>query len=357
MTIGSSWSTAGTLGIALIGIASVLGLSLEITAGAIISGAYFGDKLSPLSDTTNLASGVAGIDLFDHIRYMLWTTLPAMTLALLLYTLLALNTDIGQTQDSDVLATRAALAQHYQIGLIPLLPLLLILVMAARGIPAYPTLAAGSIAGVVIALTYQRDAVLLFGDPTQTLSVTEALVRAVWQAMGNGFSLTSGNQALDTLLSRGGMSSMLNTVWLIISAMVFGSAMERTGMLRRLVEAILKGVRSIGSLVTATVITCVGINILSGDQYMSIVLPGRMFRLEYRRQGLDSANLSRTLEDAGTMTSALIPWNTCGAFMAATLGVPTSGYAMFAFLNLMTPLFAIGYALMDFRIQRLQPAS
>lgn len=353
LTIGSSWTTAGTVGLALVGISQVMGLSSAVTAGAVISGAYFGDKMSPLSDTTNLSPGIVGAELFDHIRHMAWTTLPSLLIALLMFSVLAIGSDASSLPDSAVEATRAQLAAQFKLGIVPLLPLVVLLGLAVRGIPAYPALAAGSFAGVLVAIFYQPATTIAFGDPGGTLPAAEAMARGVWMAMANGFEMHSGNAMIDQLLSRGGMGSMLNTVWLIMSAMVFGASMERTGLLARIVQSLLVGVRGTGSLVATTVATCIGANIIAADQYMAIVLPGRMFRLEFERRGLHPVNLSRTLEDAGTMTSALVPWNTCGAFMAATLGVPTFVYLPYAFLNLLNPVFAIGYAVFNFKIRPL----
>jgi NhaC family Na+:H+ antiporter len=355
LTIGSSWTTAGTVGLALVGIAQVMGLSPEVTAGAVISGAYFGDKMSPLSDTTNLSPGIVGAELFDHIRHMVWTTLPSLLLALLTYSVMAVLSDASALPDSAVEVTRTQLAAQFRLGVVPLLPLALLLGMAVRGVPAYPALAAGSFGGVLVAVFYQTDATLAFGDPEGTLSRAEGLLRGVWMAMASGYELHSGNEMIDKLLSRGGMGSMLTTVWLIMSAMVFGASMERTGLLARIVKSLLFGVRGTGSLIATTVATCISANIIAADQYMAIVLPGRMYRLEFERRGLHPVNLSRTLEDAGTMTSALVPWNTCGAFMAATLGVATFNYLPYAFLNLLNPVIAIVYGFLDIKIRRLEP--
>lgn len=355
VTIGSSWTTAGTVGLALIGISEVLGLSSAITAGAVVSGAYFGDKMSPLSDTTNLAPGVVGAELFEHVRHMTWTTLPALLIALILYSVLAWSTETAGTVSAGAVeAARAQIEAHFHLGVVPLLPLALLLAMAVRGVPAYPALAAGSLAGVLVALLYQPDAVLAFADPQRELAPAAALVRGVWSAMATGYELHSGNALLDELFSRGGMGSMLDTVWLIMSAMVFGASMERTGLLGRIVKSLMAGVQGTGSLVATTVGTCIGSNIITADQYISIVLPGRMFREEFARRGLHPVNLSRTLEDAGTMTSPLVPWNTCGAFMAATLGVATFAYLPYAFLNLLNPLIAIAWGVLGVGIR---PAS
>jgi Na+:H+ antiporter, NhaC family len=354
LAIGSSWTTAGTIGLALIGIAQIMDLSLAVTAGAVISGAYFGDKMSPLSDTTNLAPAMVGVELFVHIRHMVWTTAPSMVIALVLYTLMGLNAGAGQAPAGEIGAARDLLDENFAMGIPALLPLVLLLTLAMRKVPALPSITIGALAGCVVALIWQPDLVRAFADPESAMAPWAASVKGLFMALTDGFSIETGDAALDELLSRGGMSSMLNTIWLIMAAMCFGGVMEHTGLLQRIVDALMKGVRGTGSLIATTVFTCIGMNIIAADQYISIVLPGRMYRLEFRRRGLAPQNLSRTLEDAGTMTSALVPWNTCGAFMAATLGVPTLTYLPYAFVNLLNPLTAIVYGITRFTITPLE---
>jgi NhaC family Na+:H+ antiporter len=353
LSIGSSWTTAGTVGLALIGIAQIMDLSTAATAGAVISGAYFGDKMSPLSDTTNLSPAMVGADLFVHIRHMAWTTGPSVIIALFLFAMMGLNAKAGQAPASEINAARDLLEQNFAIGIPTLVPLALLLTLAMRKVPAFPAISIGALAGCVVALIWQPDLVRHFGDPEGTMSSWTASAKGLLMALADGFSIETGDASLDELLSRGGMSSMPNTIWLIMSAMCFGGVMERTGLLQRIVDALMKGVRGTGSLITTTVLTCIGMNIIAADQYISIVLPGRMYRLEFERRGLAPQNLSRTLEDAGTMTSALVPWNTCGAFMAATLGVPTLSYLPYAFVNLLNPITAIIYGMTNFKITPL----
>jgi Na+:H+ antiporter, NhaC family len=353
LSTGSSWTTAGTIGVALIGVASAQGLHPGIAAGAIVSGSYFGDKLSPLSDTTNLAPAMAGTDLFTHIRHMLWTTVPSIGVAILIFA------GIGMGQGSAVETPEIALFQsqlesQFYIGLPLLLPLGLVIALVVRKVPAFPALLIGALVGGGFAMIFQREAVLTFVGDAE-LPVGLALVKGAWTALFDGFVLESGNAQLDELLSRGGMSSMLNTVWLILSAMTFGAVMETTGMLQRLAQGILGSVRGTGSLVAATLGTSIGMNVIASDQYIAIVLPGRMFQAEFRKRGLAPKNLSRTLEDGGTITSPLVPWNTCGAFMAGTLGVATLTYAPFAFFNLLNPLLALFYGFSGISIARLHP--
>jgi NhaC family Na+:H+ antiporter len=354
VSIGSSWTTAGTVGIALMGIAQIMGLSLPITAGAVISGAYFGDKMSPLSDTTNLAPAMVGADLFVHIRHMMWTTVPSFLIALTLFSIIGFNTETTQAPVESIESARNILADNYTITWPTILPLVLLLILAMRKVSAFPTIAIGALAGCFVALIWQPGLVQAFGNPEGDLSAWSGSIKALFMAMADGFQISTGDESLDALLSRGGMSSMLNTIWLIMSAMCFGGVMEHTGLLQRIVDALLKGVHGTGSLITTTVLTAIGMNIIAADQYIAIVLPGRMYKMEFARRGLAPQNLSRTLEDAGTMTSALIPWNTCGAFMAATLGVPTLAYAPYAFLNLMNPVIAIIYGVTNFRIVPLE---
>ena len=342
LATGSSWTTAGTIGIALISVATVQDLHLGLAAGAIISGAYFGDKMSPLSDTTNLAPAVAGTDLFAHIRHMVWTTTPSIGLALLFFGLAGFQS--SAPEDGSQLATvLTTLDDQFVIGPHLLIPVAVVIVLVARRVPAFPALLIGALTGALFAVTFQRDAVTTFVDEP-TLPVGFSLVKGVWIALYGGFELRSGNAVVDDLLSRGGMASMLTTVWLILTAMMFGAVMETTGLLRVITSRILATVRSTGGLISATLLTSFGMNVLAADQYIAIILPGRMFRREYERQRLDPKNLSRTLEDSGTLTSVLIPWNTCGAFMAQTLGVSTLTYAPFAFFNILNPFVAMVYA-------------
>ena len=354
VSIGSSWTTAGTIGIALMGISQIMDLSLPITAGAVISGSYFGDKMSPLSDTTNLAPAMVGVDLFVHIRHMAWTTVPSFLISLVLFTIIGLNTEAAAAPVESIESARSLLGENYTIAWPTILPLVLLLILAMRKVSAFPTIAIGALAGCVVALIWQPELVQSFGNPEGDLSRWAGSIKALFMALADGFQISTGSESLDSLLSRGGMSSMLNTIWLIMSAMCFGGVMEHTGLLKRIVDALLKGVHGTGSLITTTVLTGIGMNIIAADQYIAIVLPGRMYRVEFARRGLAPQNLSRTLEDAGTMTSALIPWNTCGAFMAATLGVPTLAYAPYAFLNLMNPVIAIIYGITNFRIVPLE---
>ncbi len=351
LSVGSSWTVAGTIGVALIGVAGGLGLSLAVTAGAVISGAYFGDKMSPLSDTTNLAPAVSGTELFTHIRHMLWTTIPSMVISLLLFAVIGLRND-GRASDTQMEQTLLALQADFQIAWYLLLPVFMVMYLAYRKWPAFPTILLGALVGGVFALIFQGERVADMAAEGVTGAL--GLFSGVWSTLFDGYVASTGDGDVDSLLSRGGMSSMLNTIWLIICAMTFGAVMERSGLLMRLVSSALKTAHSAGSLVITTLLTAIGVNIVTADQYMAIVLPGRTYRLEFHRRGLSPVNLSRAVEDAGTLTSPLIPWNTCGAYMAATLGVATFAYLPFCFFNLINPVLAAGYAWFGFRLTSLE---
>jgi NhaC family Na+:H+ antiporter len=352
LSIGSAWTVAGTLGVGLIGIAQALGVSTEITAGAVISGAYFGDKLSPLSETTNLASAVAGTDLFTHIKGMLWTSVPSIVIALVVFGFLGYTG--AYTAPLDLAVVLEAIESIFYIGFWTLIPLLLVLVLSLLRFPAFPTIILGALVGGLTAVVLQPDVVLAFvNDPS--LSTPIAMLKGVWSAMATGFAIETGYEGLDSLFSRGGMASMLETVWLILSAMAFGGVMEYTGLLARLIQPIVKWAKGDRRLVVATGLTSIGINIVAGDQYMAIVLPGRMYREIYQERGIAPETLSREIEDTGTITSPLIPWNSCGAYMSATLGVATMAYLPFCFFNLINVLVSFIYAIVGFQIKRLAP--
>lgn len=351
LSIGSSWTVAGTLGVGLIGVALALGVSPEITAGAVVSGAYFGDKMSPLSDTTNLAPAVAGTDLFTHIRHMVWTTFPSYTIALIIFLFIGLNIDSAESTPV-AFAPTSLLQQQFNLSLWTLLPLLVIFVMAMRKFPAFPTILIGALLGGLMAVILQPELVLSFAGDAD-LPVALAMLKGVWLGFATGYVSTSGDATIDALLSRGGMASMLNTVWLIICALAFGAVMEYAGLLARLIQSVLRAAKSTGALIGAVLLTCIGTNMVAADQYIAIVLPGKIYRAEFRRRGLRARNLSRAIEDAGTLTSPLVPWNTCGAFMASTLGVATFAYLPYAFFNLINPLVSLIYGITGFTIARI----
>lgn len=353
LSIGSSWTTAGTIGVALIAISEVLGLSPAITAGAVISGAYFGDKMSPLSDTTNLSPAIAGTDLYTHIRTMLVTTVPSILIALALYAWLGLRSEVDNSGFDPTPALKA-LEATFHISLWTLLPLLLVLILALRRVPAFVAIMAGALAGGVMAILLQPEVVLAFvNDPS--LSTPLAMIKGVWSALATGFAAVTGYPNIDVLVSRGGMSTMLNTVWLILSAMCFGAVMDYTGAFRKLLEPLLRFATSAGRLMVSTGLTSIFLNIFAGDQYMAMVVPGTVFRGEYEKRGIAPQMLSRQIEDTATITSPLVPWNTCGAYMAATLGVATAAYLPYCFFNLINPVISFIFDLLGFRIEMIEP--
>lgn len=350
---GSSWTTAATVGIALIGIGTALGLSPGMVAGAIISGAYFGDKMSPLSDTTNLAPAMVGSDLFTHIRYMAYTTVPSITITLIIFLIIGLTQDSSGTTASTQEILEAINGSFFISPVLFIVPIVVV-IMIIRKIPAIPAIMIGAILGGVFAAIFQPEVVLSVSE-YESLSA-EAYYVGIMKAFYGDIQIITGQEIVDDLLSSGGMYGMLDTVWLIVSAMIFGGVMEGTGMLKRIAESIISLVNSTGSLVASTAGTCVFFNITASDQYLAIVVPGRMYTDTYKEKGLAPENLSRTLEDSGTVTSALIPWNTCGAYHAKVLGVATLAYLPFAFFNLISPFMTIFYAYMGIKIRTLKDA-
>ena len=352
MSIGSSWTTAATVGVAFIGIAGGFDLSTSVTAGAVISGAYFGDKLSPLSETTNLAPAVAGSELFEHIRYMLWTTIPSITIALILFLIIGFDhssMDMGNTDS--ILSLTTTLENTYNISALNLIPLFILLFLAYKKMPAFPAVAIGAVIGAIWALIFQQE--LILNMAAEGVESSKAIVMVVWTAFFDGVVVETGNSEIDNLLSRGGMAGMLNTIWLVITALSFGAILEHLGMLKKFVESILAKAKSTGSLIASTVATCIGTNLITADQYMAIVMPGRMYKEEYQKRGLHPVLLSRTLEDSGTITSPLIPWNTCGAFMFGALALTSYDYIFYCFFNLINPILAIAYGYLGFKIKKI----
>ncbi|WP_372947152.1 Na+/H+ antiporter NhaC [Mariniphaga sp.] len=346
---GSSWSTIATIGVALLGIGKALGMSEAVVAGAIISGAYFGDKVSPLSDTTNLAPAMAGTDLFTHIRYMFYTTVPSLTITLIIFLVIGFSGDHSGALDN-VQAVKTAIDGTFSTNpLLFLVPAILLTIIILK-VPPLPSLLAGSLLGGIFAIIFQPEII------REVAGITDNYIQAsyvgVMQAMFGDVSLTTADSKVNELLSTSGMRGMLDTVWLILSAMVFGGVMESAGLLRRITQPIVRYAKSTGSLVASTVGTCIFFNTTASDQYISIVVPGRMFRKTYEEKGLKPEVLSRTLEDSGTMTSVLIPWNTCGATQSRVLGVDTFTYAPYAFFNLISPIMTILFAYLNIKIRR-----
>ncbi len=354
MATGSSWSTAGTMGLALIGIGNTMGIHPGISAGAIISGAYFGDKMSPFSETTNLASSMVRTDLFVHIRHMVYTTGPAMTIALVLYLIIGFTLDVKGYDPSKIELVVASIRNNFNVSLWMILPIVILFGLIAMKISAIPALIIGTITGGIFAVIFQPDAIMAFSGKETGYHYLFLSIKAVFQVSANGYIGHTGLKEVDDLLTRGGMASMLNTVWIILMAMFFSGIMEGSRMLHTLANSILKLAKSTGSLVLSTILTAIFMNVLAADQYLSIVITGRMYDEAYRQRNLKPRNLSRTLEDAGTLTSPLVPWNTCGAFMSSTLGVPTIEYLPYAFLNIINPVISVIYGYTGFTIHYFQ---
>lgn len=349
LATGSSWSTGGTVGIALIGIGQALGIPTPMVAGAVISGAYFGDKLSPLSDTTNLAPAMAGTDLFTHVRYMLYTTTPSFILALIGFSILGYFYSGSSSDLSQVNMVLTTIDSTFNITPFLFILPLIVFLMVAKKVPALPALIVGCLAGALFVVIFQQDLLTRMLGENYGL---KAIYGKMVEVAHGGFKMESDKELLNTLLSRGGMAGMLNTVWIILMSMIFGGIMEVTGMLEQIGFAILKLVRGTASLIAATISSALFVNLTAGDQYLSLVLPGRMFKPTYEKLGLAPQNLSRSLEDGGTITSVLVPWNTCGAYFASILGVSTAAYLPFCFFNLINPIMAIVIATIGLRIER-----
>jgi len=346
LATGSSWSTAATVGLAMIGVGYALGINAGMTAGAVISGSYFGDKMSPLSDTTNLAPAVAGPQLFTHIRHMVYTTLPALIIALIIFAILGLAIPTtGSVETPEYLLMLDTLKATFNLTPWLLLAPAAVLFLVWQKTPALPALAVGVIVGALLLLLFQGQA----GGEAPGGSVGRMVT-----ALYSGYESNTGVASVDELLTRGGLTNMLDTIALIIVALSFGGIMEASGMLECLAENILKLARSTGALITATIVSCFGMNALAADQYLAIIVPGRMYRNAFFKRGLHPKNLSRALEDSATLTSPLIPWNTCGAYMSTVLGVGCFTYLPYAFLNLLSPCISIFYGFTGITIEKIE---
>ena len=336
LATGSSWGTSGTIGIALIGIGGGLGFPLPLVAGAVLSGAYFGDKMSPLSDTTNMAPAMVGTDLYTHIKHMSYTTSVSYGITLVIEFVLVFFYGGGETNLESVNQILAGIDAQFSINPILLLPPVIIMVLAFRKIPAVPGIVIGILAAGVLGVIFQKNT---FGS----------LLSAAY----GGYTSSSGVEAVDNLLTKGGFESMMYTISLVICAMMFGGIMEKTNQLRVVVSVILKKAQSTGSLITATILTAIGSNLILCDQYMSIVMTGKMYAQSYIDQGLHPKNLSRAIEDSATVTANLVPWNSGGAYQAATLGVPTIAYLPFNFFCWITPIVSMLYGWFNITIDPL----
>jgi NhaC family Na+:H+ antiporter len=355
LAIGSSWTTAATLGVAFVAMAPLIGADPVITAGAVISGAYFGDKMTPVSETTVLTPSMVGnVTTQEHIGAMIWTSGPAAVISVLLFALLGLATPASGT-GFDPAEAQAVIAQVYAITPLNLIPLLVLVVLSVRRAPPFLSIFGSALLAGALASFLQPDVVAAFVAKPE-LGPLLTGIEAIYLAMGTGFVSDTGFETVDALFSRGGMDSMLTTIWLILGALSFAAIMEDAGLLERLIRPVLGWAKSTGRLISAVIFTCIGLNIVAGDQYVSIVMPSRIYRLEFANRGIAPRMLSRAVEDAGTVTSPLVPWNSCGAYMAGVLGVATVAYLPYCFFNLLSPLISLVYGITGFRIERVEPA-
>lgn len=351
LTTGSSWSTIATIGVALLGIGEAMGISSPIVAGAIISGAYFGDKMSPLSDTTNLAPAMAGTDLFTHIRYMLYTTIPSTLITMAIFLIIGFNLDLANTSQ-DVAAVQNAIKDTFQITpWLFLVPAILFFIIIKK-VPPLPALAAGVLLGGIFAVIFQPHIIRELAHISDNYA--KASYIAVMEAIYGSVEIITPDKSMNDLFSTTGMAGMLNTIWLILSAMIFGGVMQATGMLGKITQTVIKMVKSDASLIASTAFSCVFFNTTASDQYISIVVPGKMYSEAFKERGLKPEVLSRTLEDSGTVTSVLIPWNTGGATQARVLGVPTVDYLPYCFFNLISPVMTVIFAYFNIKIRRFK---
>ena len=346
---GSSWTTAATVGIALIGIGDALGISLGMTAGAVLSGAYFGDKMSPLSDTTNLAPAMAGGDLFSHIRYMTYTTVPTIVVTLIVFIIIGFTLDTSGVADTSSLLNNIGSTFNIN-GWLFIVPLAVI-GMIVKKAPPLMALLVGTLLGGVFALIFQPDIVANIGGGTALNFETG--YKGILNAITVDTEIATSDPALNDLFSSGGMSGMLGTIWLIVCAMVFGGIMDGIGALERITESLLKLAKTTFGLFASTVGSCLALNVTASDQYLAIVVPGKMFAKAYEERGLAPENLSRSLEDSGTVTSVLVPWNTCGAYHSGVLGVGVGEYALYAIFNWLSPFMTLLFAAFRIKIKQL----
>ncbi|GLB53644.1 sodium:proton antiporter [Neptunitalea chrysea] len=352
---GSSWTTSATVGIALIGIGNALGIPIGMTAGAVISGAYFGDKISPLSDTTNLAPAMAGTDLFTHIRYMLITTVPSIVLTLIIFTIIGLNLDTSGAPDIHLIKNSIS-KSFYITPWLFLVPVLVILMIIKKTQPLIALLI-GTLLGGLFALIFQPEIVIhAAGNDLEGLGTFSQYYKGVMNAITTDVAIPTTDESLNDLFSSGGMAGMLNTIWLILCAMSFGGVMEAIGALSKITASLLKLFNTVFGLFASTVASCLALNVTASDQYLAIVVPGKMFAQAYKDKGLAPENLSRTLEDSGTVTSALVPWNTCGAYQSKVLlgEAGLTSYIPYTFFNIISPFMTLLFAALSIKIRMLK---
>ena len=348
LVIGSSWSTTATVGIALIGIGRALGFPVEMVAGAVISGAYFGDKMSPLSDTTNLASAIAGVNLYDHVRYMMYTTFPTIFITLIVFSIMGFTHTQGQVHDVSQLLTdiKSNFFIHPALLFVPAIVIFLII----KKTPPLIALLAGVLLGAITALIFQPQLIQnISGEGSYAMIAYKTSLKSIV----SDINIETSNPLLNDLFTSGGMKGMLGTIWLIISAMFFGGIMEAIGALKKISETLLNTFKGHFGLFASTDLTCITFNATASDQYLAIVVPGKMYKQAYEDAGLAPENLSRTLEDSGTVTSVLVPWNTGGAYNSKVLGVPTESYFMYAIFNWLSPIMTLIFAYFKIKIKTL----
>ena len=338
LATGSSWSTMGTVGVALLGIGQSLGIPIGLVVGSIISGAYFGDKISPLSDTTNLAPAMAGTDLFTHIKYMLYSTIPSLIICLVIYGIIGMKYS-GQALDvSQIELIRSTLLSSFNtLSPVLLLAPVIVIGLVIFKVPAIPGLLVGAVTGILFAIFLQG----------QSLGV-------ILESAQNGYMSQTGVALVDDLLSKGGLMSMMSTVSMTICALSLGGILEKTGMLEVVASSLLRFAKGVFGTVFCTMITCFFTNAIAGEQYLSLVIPGRMYCKEYEKRGIHPKMLSRALEDSGTLSSPLVPWNTCGAYIAGTLGVSAFVYAPYALLNIINPIVSLILIACKFKIAKIE---
>jgi NhaC family Na+:H+ antiporter len=349
MVTGSSWTTAGTLGVAFVGMAKVMGVSEEIAAGAVICGAYFGDKMTPLSETTILVPKLVGRGLTtgQHIRNMFWTAGPALGISLVIFLVLGLTAN-GASDISTDEALRV-LENEFNITVLNLLPLALLVVFTLRKVPPFLAILGSALFAGILACFTQWTVVKAFVDDP-TFGPVATGIKGVYGAMATGFVSKTGNPAIDQLFSRGGMSSLLTTIWLVLAALSFAAIMEHAGFLERILQPVVERAPTRGRLIASVNASGIGLNVIAGDQYVADVLPARMFSSEFERRGLAPQVLSRAVEDSGTVTSVLVPWNTCGAYISGVLGVSTASYFPYCFFNFLSPILDVLYGFIGFKV-------
>ena len=346
---GSSWTTSATVGIALVGIGKALGIPAGMVGGAVIAGAYFGDKLSPLSDTTNLAAAVSKVDLFKHIKYLTYTTIPSISITLIVFIILGINqSSSGITDNSFLINT---IENTFNISLILFIAPIIVLIMIVKKTPPIKALTVGTLLGALFAILFQPQIINELSDSSNSSII--ASYKVLIETITSDVSITTESEILNELFSTGGMIGMLNTIFLVMATMIFGGSMDAIGAIKSISKALLNLADNIFKLFASTVASCLALNLTASDQYLSIVVSGKMFEKAFEDKGLAPENLSRTLEDSATVTSALIPWNSCGAYHSSVLGVSVGEYFIYAIFNWISPFMTLIYAALRIKIRTL----